>query len=286
MDILLFILGTIFGSFICVVAMRYDADRFIGDTRVIGGRSRCMHCGRELRWFELIPLVSFLMQRGRCRTCNTSIAPQHFIVEVLSGLLFVAIPARIASGGIYLHQSNEVIIALSALWIAIFLVLLLITLIDLRLYIIPDEAQIALAVLGIALGVLESSHVAIPHDSFLGGYGFLFGGGTTIWIKQVIGFVAGGGALGLLVALTRGRGMGMGDVKLAAALGIVFAWPDIIVLLGLAFIVGSLYAIVAMIRTGATLKSAIPFGPFIAIGALVLFFAGTSLASFYFGLLT
>jgi prepilin signal peptidase PulO-like enzyme (type II secretory pathway) len=286
MDILLFILGTIFGSFTCVVAMRYDADRFIGDTRVIGGRSRCMSCGRDLRWFELIPIISFIIQRARCRSCKAPIAWQHFIVEIISGLLFVAIHARIAHGAIYLHQSPGVIAALSAVWIAVFMVLLLITLIDLRLYIIPDEAQIALVVLGILLGILESSHFVIPHDSLLGGYGYLFGGGTTIWMKQLLGFVVGGGALGLLVAITRGRGMGMGDVKLAAALGIVFAWPDISVLLGLSFIIGSLYALFAMFRRGATLKSAVPFGPFIALGALVLFFAGTTLATAYFGLLT
>lgn len=286
MDIILFILGTLFGSFICVVAMRYDADRFIGDASVIGGRSRCMSCGHTLRWFELIPIVSFVLQLGRCRSCRAPIAWQHTIIEIVSGLIFVAVPARIAAGGAYLNQGPEIFIMISALWIAVIMILLLITLIDLRLYIIPDEAQIALVVLGITLCVLETMHIVIPRESFLGSYGLLFGGGTAVWMKYALGFIAGAGSLGLLVALTRGRGMGIGDVKLAGALGVVFTWPDIVVLLGLSFILGSLYAIVAMARTSATLKTAIPFGPFIALGAVVLFFAGTELARIYFGLLT
>ena len=97
MGIILFFFGAAVGSFINVLATRYDPAAFLFSRRVIGGRSHCPGCGKTLRWFELIPLFSFLVQGGRCRRCKKRLSIQYLIVELLSGLIFVLVPVIIHS---------------------------------------------------------------------------------------------------------------------------------------------------------------------------------------------
>lgn len=93
----LFVFGLVIGSFLNVVSLRYDGGRFIFDPRVIGGRSHCPHCKKTLRWFELVPLASFLAQGGRCRSCKAKLSIQYPIVELLYGATFVLVPWRAAA---------------------------------------------------------------------------------------------------------------------------------------------------------------------------------------------
>src|SRR3989344_2404324 len=95
MNILLFIFGAVLGSFINVLAVRYDPERFIFDSKVIGGRSYCPHCRKTLRWFELVPLMSFLFQRGQCLGCGRRISFQYPLVEIVAGLICVFVPMRL-----------------------------------------------------------------------------------------------------------------------------------------------------------------------------------------------
>ncbi len=236
--ILLFLLGLGAGSFLNVLALRYKPGGWIFTRDILSGRSHCPICQKQLRWYELIPILSFAIQLGQCRHCHQRISRQYPIVEILSGLTFVLAP-------IYADPAP--------IWIFVVLTLILIALIDYRLSIIPDQLNLFLAVLGLASVGLES-----------------------IW-----GVTFGAGLFGLIILLTKRKGMGMGDLKLAAALGFLFGWPKIILIAGLAFVIGGLWAAALLLAKKKSLKDAIPFGPFLAIAAVVVIFAGDKLINFY-----
>lgn len=284
---LLFVLGTAFGSFLNVLALRYDPDKFIFHKKAIGGRSRCPHCGKELRWRELLPLVSFAVQRGRCRTCGARLSWQYPVVEILSGLIFVFVP-RGLEGYFFLSPSSYLpaaaYYAFSVLWILAFLVLLLAALIDFRLYLIPDELNAALVILGAAGTYLLTPYWGAVGTSFLGPYELLFGLRENVWLNRAAAAALGAAVLGSLVLLTRGRGMGAGDVKLIFALGVLFGWPEIILILAFGFIFGSAVGLALIARGQKKLKGFVPFGPFLAAASVFVFFFGREALDFYFRL--
>ena len=247
-----FLFGLALGSFLHVLVSRYDPERFLLTPATLGGRSYCPHCKRTLAWYELVPLLSFLVQRGRCRACGAKISWSYFGVELACGLLVALVPMGLP-------------LVPAILWTAVFLILLLITLIDMRLQIIPDELSAALAILGIGL--------------------VLAGGAPFDWPGH---FGAGLGAalfFAALIAITRGKGMGWGDVKLAFVLGLVFGWPDTLLLVMLAFVIGAAVGVALIIARSKNLKSALPFGPFLALAALIVFFFGQSIIGGYLRLL-
>lgn len=273
MWLLLFVFGLAVGSFLDVLASRYNPDKFLLEKKVIGGRSGCTKCGKKLEWFELIPIISFALQAGRCRSCKTKLSLEYPVVEIVSGLIFVLVPRVISPWTV------------AGLWILVFLTLLLITLIDLRLNLIPDEASIFLIILGVLLIILTASRFSLVEGSFLGSYAALAGFRQNIWLNHLLAAISSGLFFGLLIAITRGRGMGGGDLKLGAALGIVFGWPDILAILALAFIIGSLFGLGGILRRKKTLKSAMPFGPYLALASVIIFFFGGDLARLYLKLL-
>lgn len=87
-----FVFGAIVGSFLNVVSLRYQPEQKVFDIKIIGGRSRCPHCGKTLTWYELIPIISFLIQLGKCRSCRHRLSFQYPIVEILSGFIFLVVP--------------------------------------------------------------------------------------------------------------------------------------------------------------------------------------------------
>lgn len=262
-EFILFCLGLAFGSFLHVLASRYDPERFILTRDTVGGRSYCPHCKKTLAWYELVPLVSFLIQRGRCRNCGAKIGWSYFCVELASGLIVVFAPFAALAMGLGFFAA--------ALWTTVFLVLLLVTLIDLRLQIIPDELNILLAALGLGVIVLNG-----PPAPWVGHIAAAFG--ATLFF-------------GLLIFITRGRGpngeggMGMGDAKLAFALGLLFGWPDTLLLVALAFVIGAAVGVALIAGKVKNMKSALPFGPFLAIAAAIVFFFGQGIIGGYLYLL-
>lgn len=273
----LFVLGLAIGSFLNVVSLRYDGNRFVLDPRVIGGRSHCPSCGRTLRWFELIPIVSFFIQGGRCRRCNVRISIQHPIVELVSGLLFVLVPWRVAG----FATPGPLAWLPSLLWILALLTLLLTSVIDIRKGIIPDELSVALGFLAVLLGVFLA---LLPHGngSLTGPFGELFSISGNVLVGRVIGGVFGFLFFELLLLVTRGRGIGMGDVKLALPIGFLFGWPDILPVVGFAFVAGALVGILLIFLKKKTMRGTLPFGPFLAFGSALVFFLGTPIAQWYF----
>jgi prepilin signal peptidase PulO-like enzyme (type II secretory pathway) len=279
--IILFIFGAVLGSFLNVLATRYNPNKFILDPAVIGGRSHCDNCGKTLRAYELIPIISFVLQRGRCRSCGAVLSLQYPVSEMLSGVIVAATPSALRLFA--LGSGNWLL--LSALWTAALLVLLLISLIDLRLNIIPDETIIFLSALSLPIILLSTRMFGLAQGSFVGPYALLLGFRGNIWLNHFFGAASAGSFFLLLYIITRGRGMGMGDVKLAFALGFLFGWPDVGVAGALAFIIGSLFGVIGILRHKNTMKSALPFGPFLALGAALTFFFGAQIMSWYFGLL-
>ncbi len=266
----LFVLGTFIGSYLNVAGLRFsETDGFKTSLR---GRSRCPYCGRQLRFYELVPIVSFLFQQGRCRTCRHRLSFQYPIVELLSGLVLVIVSYKL---GVNL---------LSLFWILIFLLLILISIIDLRLKVIPDKLNLLLAASGL---LLTSFYYFTPEiKSFLGNYALLFWPSEE---KVIVGHLIIGPAFGLLLfgglhLLTRGRGMGFGDVKLAGALGVLLGWPDALLAFLLAFILGSLTAAPLIMLGRKRLKDNLPFGPFLATGVTLVFFFGYHILNGYFKL--
>ncbi|MDO8574079.1 MAG: prepilin peptidase [bacterium] len=284
----LFGLGLAVGSFINVLSLRYDPDRFLLNTKVMGGRSFCPHCRNKLKWFELVPLLSFVWLRGRCRTCQTKISFQYPIVELASALIFVLVPAFLKTSNIQLltsgHQNSTFYFLFSIFYISVFTALLLISLIDIRLKLIPDEANIFIAILAVPTIILQSSKFGFTSGSFLGSYAGIFGLRENIWLNHGLALLFGVIFFLALILITRGRGMGVGDLKLAGALGLVFGWPDIVLITALSFILGSILSLPSLIMGKKGMKSFLPFGPFLALASLVVYFFGHDLTRMYFNL--
>ena len=286
-SLLLFLVGLAVGSFLNVLSLRYDPDKPIFRREVFGGRSHCMACRKQLRWFELVPIVSFLLQRGRCRSCGARLSLQYPIVELLAGLLAFSIPLRLSQ--IYFFELRATsafpfwFVLLSVVFVLAGFVLLFLSAVDARLKLIPDQANVSIATLGIA-ATLIPLWFALPQKSFLGHFALLFGFQDGFVINRISAALFGLAFFGVIVALTRGRGMGFGDVKLAAALGFLLGWPDIALASFLAFILGAFSGILLIVRRVKTMKSAVPFGPFIVMGALLVFFFGEVFMQWYFNL--
>ncbi|MBI2406061.1 MAG: prepilin peptidase [Candidatus Harrisonbacteria bacterium] len=285
---LLFIIGLAVGSFLNVVALRYDPARGIFHWKSIGGRSRCPECKTTLRSYDLIPLLSFMLLRAKCRYCRHPLSFRYPVVELASGFIFL-LPLYFANrfGLPHLIAAGEPLVwyyALVAVWTAALLVFLLIALIDLQLFLIPDVLNWLLAGLGVLRVAVLSFYdkFDFTFGTFLGSYAALFGLRGNIYMNATFGAFFGAAVFGIIIAATRGKGMGLGDMKLAAALGLLFGWPDIALALVLAFFAGALWSIERMALGKNTIHDAIPFGPFIVLGAALTIFFGNDLLRTYF----
>lgn len=288
----LFLFGLGTGSFLNVLIFRYRPERFFLSNKIIGGRSRCRTCQKTLHWRELIPLFSFLFQRRRCRGCKSFISWQYPLVEFLSGLIFLIIPFYFSQiyrfsilssagnyfGGYYVE---------TALWIFAFLIFLLIAFIDYRRQLIPDELNFFLLVLGtflIGLRAFFNDFYSSFPTSFLKNYATIFRFSENIWLNHFMGALIGAGIFWLIIVLSRGRGMGWGDLKLGLAGGWLFGWPDIGLATMLSFMIGGLFGGLLLVFKIKTWKDALPFGPFIILGFALTFFFGYRIIDGYFRL--
>ncbi|MEI6479846.1 MAG: prepilin peptidase [bacterium] len=291
--VMMFLFGTAIGSFSNVLIFRYNPDLNVFSPPHISGRSHCPKCGHNLSWYELIPIISFLIQGGRCRSCNAKISWQYIIVELIGGSIFAGIPLflnsfyGIAGKAFFAFSLPYWYYCLIASWILVFWVLLLITVIDLRLFIIPDELTIFLIVLGAGITFFLSQNIhglLTPfRTSFLQQYELLLAPISSIWLSHIAGAIGGFLFFLALSILTRGRGIGFGDVKLSFALGIIFGWPDMAILSILAFIVGGLWSVGLVILGAKKMKDKVPFAPFFVVGTLLTFFFGMAIVKGYLG---
>lgn len=241
-----FLFGLAFGSFANVLI-----DRLPNGASILG-RSSCDHCKKTLRWYELIPVVSYALQGGRCRRCKKSLSIQYPLVELATGFLFTYIYAF----------TGFTLLGLSLLVIGFSLLVILIA--DLKYMIIPDGMLIAMLV-GIIIGFFVEN---IPW--------------STIQAHLLSGMLASAGFYGLWRA-TGGRGMGFGDVKLVGVLGLLLGFPDIVVALYGAFLTGAVVGVILILGSKRSMKSAIPFGPFLIGGALFALRFGDLVTDWWYG---
>ena len=250
---LFFVLGLLFGSFLTVVIARVPA----GES-VVRPRSRCPSCGTEIRAIENIPVVSWLWLRGRCRRCGVRISAEYPLTELATGGLFAAAAALVQP--VY-----------AAGVVAPFLgVMLAITVIDARHRVVPNRIVYPAVILFAAAIVV----------------GDLLGDGVDA-LDGAIGLALYAVPL-LLVAVVVPQGMGMGDVKLVALIGLVLGSLGLSyvgVAAGVGIIGGGIGALVALAVLGAGRRDQIPFGPFLAGGAVVATLAGPGIADAYLSLL-
>jgi leader peptidase (prepilin peptidase) / N-methyltransferase len=244
--------GLLFGSFLTVLIHRLPRKE-----GVVRGRSRCPSCGAEIRARDNIPVLSWVLLRGRCRSCGEPISPEYPLTELATAALFA---------GAALAFDELLIAALVAPFLGL---MLAVGLIDARWRIVPNAIMYpALAVYLVALVVAEVS-----------------GGGVSA-VRGLLGVGAYAGPL-FLVALVVPGGMGMGDVKLAALIGLVLGSIGLAyvgVAAGVGVIGGGLGAILAVILLGYRRRQHIPFGPFLAAGAIVAAYAGPAIAGLYLSL--
>ncbi|MBM4265291.1 MAG: prepilin peptidase [Deltaproteobacteria bacterium] len=245
--ILALILGAAVGSFLNVVIHRLP----LGES-VVHPRSRCPSCHTMIAWYDNLPILSWLLLRGRCRACGVSISPRYLLVEVFTAMIALALCVRF---GLTLAF---------ALYFAFACALLAVAYIDLDHQIIPDRISLPGIVVGLAFSVT---------------------GGWPAMTDALAGALLGGGIL-LAVAWTYERltgveGMGGGDVKLLALIGAFLGWRGVLLTLLLGSLLGSAIGVTLMLARGADRKLAIPFGPFLSLGALATLFWGDSIVRWY-----
>lgn len=239
-------LGLLVGSFLNVCIYRVPRGESI-----VWPASRCTGCGGNLAWYDNVPVVSWLLLRGRCRACDAAISSMYPVVELTTALLFAAGAAVYGASG------------LLAVRLVFGCALIVLFAIDLRLRLLPNVITLP----GIAVGFVASW--------------FLPPG----WLSSLIGAAAGAGVLfAIAEAYYRVRGhdgLGMGDVKMLAMIGAFLGWPLMVLTLVFASFAGSFVG-VALIASGrGNMQAALPFGTFLAVGALVAAAAGDPILTWY-----
>jgi leader peptidase (prepilin peptidase) / N-methyltransferase len=275
--------GLAFGSFANVCIWRIPRRE-----EVALKPSHCPSCQAGIKWHQNIPVISYLLLGGKCHDCRTRISVQYPLVELAGGLLFAAA---------YLKLGLDWRLAgyLPFLWL-----LLVISAIDLRHYIIPDVLSLAGLVLGLAFGLAATF---LP-DGNLSVLGFDDPFGLWPWLDSLLGAVAGGGLIWLSAwggeKIFKQEAMGGGDIKLAAFIGAFVGWQAMLMVLFLSFLLGTLAGVPLMLlgklkKTNDVFgdhpqdqpgKAMVPFGPFLALAAVIVFLAGKSIWGSYLGLLT
>ncbi len=248
----IFLFGLIIGSFLNCVIYRLETD-----DNPLKGRSYCPKCKHTLIWKDLIPVFSFIFLKGSCRYCQKKISWQYPLVEIATGLLFVLIFNQLFVGD-YLSFFYYLIIA--ALLIIIFVV-------DLKHYIIPDKIVYLAIIVALAFNLQ-----------------YLFLNQFLVFKNSVMSAVLAAGFFLAIVLITKGKGMGIGDIKLAFFMGLFLSWPNILVALFLAFSIGAIIGAGMIIAKNKTLKSEMPFGPFLITGTFMALFLGEQVINWYLNL--
>lgn len=249
--VLIFILGLIVGSFSNVCIYRIPRNESI-----IYPASHCPNCHSNIAPKDNIPLLSYILLKGRCRNCKSKISIQYPIVELLTGLIYLII---------YLIYGLSI---QTLIYITLSSALIIIAFIDLQKQIVPDEISLP----GIGVGLILS--IFVPYISF---------------INSALGVIVGGGIILIIglagSALFKKEAMGGGDVKLAAMIGGFIGWRYIIISLFLGFFLGALAGIFLVLSKIKSREDVVPFGPFIVLGSFITLLWGEKIISWYLGFL-
>lgn len=238
---IVFLYGIVIGSFLNVLIYRIPRNESF-----VVSRSHCMSCGYQLKWYDLVPIFSYLLLKGKCRKCQKKISVQYPIVEAVNGILYLVV---FAVNG---WQITSIIYCIFTS------LLIVLSVIDFRTYEIPKGINIAIGILGI---------VTIAFD-------------IANWLNYVIGFCSVSLFLMLLFLLSKGRAIGGGDIKLMAASGLVIGWKANILAFFLACLLGSIIHTVRMKLTKE--DHVLALGPYLAMGIFIAALWGEGLYEWYF----
>ena len=250
---IIFFFGAAIGSFIAASVYR------IKNKKTILTRSYCPRCKYQLRFFDLIPIFSFLFLRGHCRRCKKSIEVGSFIIEIISGLLFVFI---FFYRWVYVFDANIFSLILVRDWVFVGGLIFLFVY-DLKYKILPDKVTIPLII------------ILFIFNIFLG----------VLIYNLLLAIVFGGGFFLLQWLISRGKWIGDGDIRMGALLGATLGFPGVIVALFLAYIIGGFFSAILLVRKKVKLKTEIAFGTFLAIGGVLALFFGDFAINWYKGLI-
>ena len=240
--IFIFILGSVVGSFLNVLINRIPRGE-----NIVFNRSHCDKCKKTLLPFDLVPIFSFILLSGKCRYCHKKISVQNPVVEIVTGLMFT-LTFNFADLPWVIFQ-----------WI-ILSTLITIFVIDLKEGIIPDILIVLLTGVTVIYRIFYSSGGFIPDLAAGLVFAFLFL---------------------FLVVMTRGRGMGLGDVKFAFFMGFFLGFPKIIAAFYIAFLTGTIISLILIILRKKSMKSTIPFGPFLVVSTVVSYYYGFNIVKFF-----
>ena len=239
--IMIFLFGIVIGSFLNVCIYRIPKKE-----NIVKIRSHCMECNYQLKWYDLVPLFSYLCLGGRCRKCKTKLSVQYPLVELLNGLLYVLV---VAVNGLTIE---------SLLYCLMFSALVTLSVIDFRTYEIPLGINLFILTLGLI-------RVALDYQNFL---------------NYLIGFLSVSGFLYLLFLLTKGRGIGGGDIKLMAVSGLMIGWKCNLLALAFGCIIGS---VIHVIRMKVSKEDhVLALGPYLSVGIMIAALWGNDFLQWYF----
>lgn len=258
--IVLAVLGLAFGSFITALTWRIHEGKDF-----VTGRSECESCGHTLGSLDLIPIISWFSLGGRCRYCRKSIGWQNPVIEASTALLFIGSyifwPTALTGWQAWISFG---------LWLGYIVMLTALVIYDIRWMLLPDVLVYTL----IALGLVDAG-LRLTGDLSIMRY--------VLWIALGAGTL--GGLYGLLYAVSKGKWIGFGDVKLGVFIGVVLGWQLALLTLFLANALGLLVVAPALLNGKISIKSRVPFGPFLIIAFLIAGLFGTRLVSWYGSLL-
>lgn len=252
----LFIIGSAIGSFISVLIYRLHHR----EESILRGRSHCPDCKRKLSPLDLIPLVSYLTLRGKCRYCNKEISYMYPLLEIISGFLFAVLFLKFPFFDEALNFSGEML-GLYLLFSYYAFTLIFTFFFDLRYLKVADEILLPAILIGF---IATLGAPATPH-----------------FIDALIGAAIPIAFFGLQILASRGTWMGLGDLRVGAFMGVILGWKLVIVALFLAYLIGSLVSLVIIIRRKKFTGVKIPFAPFLVLGTFAAMFYGEAIVGWY-----
>jgi len=287
-----FIFGTIVGSFLNVVIERIDTKESI-----FFSRSHCPSCKKILQWWELIPILSFIILKGRCSSCKQKISLQYPLVEFLTGLVFLFLSWRIFRfpfSKSIIFFSDLSILKIIAFLNFIFLfywmsVLIVISIYDIKKFLILDEVLFPAIFISLFWRLLfylatyfDKNFLSFNH--FLGNFEYTFGY-YSYFLSLFLGVLFPVLTISIIVYLSKEKAMGWGDAILAFFIGLILGFPESLIALIIAFLTGGFSSLIFIIFKKKNLKSYLPFAPFLSLGALLVMLFGDIIIKGYFSLI-
>jgi leader peptidase (prepilin peptidase) / N-methyltransferase len=283
----LFILGAAMGSFAAATVWRLRTAQLAADVRsgehvtkrettqvkelsrrknsLLTDRSVCLHCGKQLSWYELLPVISWVVQGGKCRSCKRSIGSMEFLAEVLVGAGFVV------SYLVWPYEFTTQGIVFLVLWLLMLVALAVHWMYDARWFLLLDKVTFFILLLALLFFALKLAEQPTPLLT-----SSLIGAGLTLLALP--------GFYGLLYLISRGAWIGLGDVKLLVPFALMLpSWEYGVLLIFLANLIGCLALLPAMLTKKLTRSTRVPFGPFLILAFIITFLFGQKILDFYFG---